>query len=358
MRPRGGESLLTRRDFLTLGTAVVASAVTGLGAASLLPLPRAGASAPTPLPVPAPTPSPAAAAPSPAAAAPMAAVPPAKPVTVALLSDPHTQATYSDVARLVNPKLVKALTDLQPLTPDLWLVNGDLAEDGVQAQYAAFKEITGKVVPPGKLLVTTGNHDFYDFKVSDADSLRRFREMFGLPQVYSSRVVSGVHLVTLADEARKNAPDSGHPDWAWLSPEQLHWFEQVLAENRQRFTAVFLHQPLQNTVAASVGANPMGGSGQAKELRAILAKNPQAKLWFSGHTHRRIDADGQVVHDGGTAFVALGSTAYLAGAGGGKDYSASQSRVLEIYPDRVVVRARDHTAGQWLDHLQVTLPLV
>ena len=353
--------MLPGRHFLPVGGGVGAAATAGRGGASLLSgALLEGATGSTPAP-PAATPTAAPAAPQPA---PQPAPPPVKPVTVALLSDTHIQAANSDVAKLVNPKLERALADLQALKPDLWLNNGDVTEDGILAQYGAFKDLISKAIPVDQLLVTTGNHDFYDFAIDDAASLRRFREVFGLPQHYTSKVVDGVHLVLLADEMRKGAPKTGLPDWAWITPEQLRWFEQVLADHRDRFTAVFLHQPLQNTVAGTTGTSPFGGTGQAQELRDILGRNPQVKLWFSGHTHRRVDLENQVSKQGHTTFVALGSTAYLLGAppgggsGGGKDYTASQSRVMEIYPDRVVIRARDHVAKQWLDNLTVTVARV
>ncbi|HWI64302.1 MAG TPA: metallophosphoesterase, partial [Symbiobacteriaceae bacterium] len=231
-----------------------------------------------------------------------------RPFRVALLSDPHTVESDSMLAVAVNGKLSRAVADYKPIRPDLWVVNGDIADTGKSAQLDAFKKIMAGVTPLEQLLVNTGNHDFYDKEASDAEELRRFREAFGLSAPYSSRVAGGIHIVMLADEQYKTAP--GAREWAWLTAEQLRWFEQVLAEHRDKFTIVCLHQPLQDTVVWSYGGNDFAGCGQLKELRAITKKNPQVKLWFSGHTHMGAEVAGNAARRDGITYVGLGSTFY------------------------------------------------
>lgn len=322
----------TRRRFLTLaGSALVATAAASLGWQRLL-RPMASTSAP-----PAEDGAP-------------------SPLVVALLSDPHTQGPNNPSYTAVNGKLEEAVADLLSAKPHVWLCNGDVTDRGYAEEYDQFKQIVGKHAKPGRLLVTTGNHTFYDQKASDAEALRRFCEAFGQNTPYSSHLLEGVHFVMLADEQWNSAPYNR--EWAWLSPEQLHWFEQVLAEHRDAFTVVCLHQPVQETVLWSHGGNDFGGTGQAEELRAILAQNPQVRLWLSGHTHQRLDQNGQRVQQGQTTFVSLGSTFYFFDGPNGlnKDFGASQSRVMEIWPDKVVIKARDHVAKAWMDDLEFSLP--
>lgn len=282
------------------------------------------------------------------------------PFTIALLSDTHTRGPSSSTFGAVTGKIVKAVADLKPFKPDAWLCNGDVTDGGRPEEYEAFKQIVGKQAKPGRLLVTTGNHEFYDEDASDEEVLRRFQEAFDQKTPYSDHVLEGIHFVMLADEQWKTAPYNR--EWAWLSAEQLRWFEQVLAEHREKLTAVFMHQPLQNTVVWSHSGNSFGGTGQAKELRAILQRNPQIRLWFSGHTHQRLEAPGQAVKQGKTTFICLGSTFYQIvksddnADGYRKDTSKSQSRVMEIWPDQLVIKARDHVEQRWLDDLQITIP--
>lgn len=290
-----------------------------------------------------------------------------RPFRIALLSDPHTVAVSSSLAGAVNGKLSDAIADYKVLRPDLWLVNGDLTDRGLPGEWSALKKIMGTVAQPERLLVNTGNHEFYDPDATDQEALDRFMQAFGLPTPYTSRVAGGVHIVMLADERYKTAP--GSREWAWLTPEQVAWFERVLAEHREKDTIVCLHQPLQDTVIWSHSGNSFAGCGQVKELRAILEQNPQVRLWFSGHTHMGAEIPGNAVKQGGVTYVGLGSTfyqfvkSYAAEDQGGwpsyggfkKDLSANQSRMLEVWPDRLVVRARDHLRHTWMEEHQLVL---
>jgi 3',5'-cyclic AMP phosphodiesterase CpdA len=271
-----------------------------------------------------------------------------------MLSDTHCQDITNLAATPSNGKLMKAVADFKPFKPDLWLCNGDVSDDGLPGQFAAFKKILSTVAKADQVMVTTGNHEFYDKATPDDVALARFREAFGLQHPYNNRVVSGIHMVMLADEKWKTAPKN--PDWAWLTPEQLQWFDQVLQEHRDEFTVVCLHQPLQETVTWSHGGNDFGGCGQAAELRAILKRHPQVKLWFSGHTHQLVELQGQTVKQGAVTFAALGSTFYLFDkTGSTKNLDASESRMLEVWPDRVVLRSRDHVAQAWIDGQDLTI---
>lgn len=286
-------------------------------------------------------------------------------LTVALLSDPHTVAQDAPYAGGINGKLADAVADYKPMKPDLWLVNGDITDRGKPAEYAEFKRLMTKGSKETQWLVNTGNHDFYDPDASDEEELRRFMDAFGLKTPYSNRVVGDLHIVMLATEQWKTAP--GPKEWAWLTPRQLEWFGQVLTEHSDKWTMVCLHQPLQESVFWSHGSsNTFAGCGQAAELRALLRQNPQVKLWLSGHTHMGAEIEGNVVQQQGVTFMGLGSTFYqfvpsqapedLASFGGfKKDLSSNQSRWLEFWPDKVVIRARDHAQKAWMDQYQVEL---
>ena len=295
---------------------------------------------------------------------------PARPdkasLVIALLSDTHVQdPAGAPAAAGVNGKLGNALADLTSLRPDLYLFNGDVSDNGLPGEYAAFHDVVRQAVPDAALAVTTGNHEFYDSSLSDQEVLSRFCEQFGYDRPYSSLVLGDVHLVLLADEMRGRAPRN--PEWAWLGQEQVRWFRRVLKEHRHLDTVVCLHQSLPDTVAWSYGNNSFNGCGQATELRGILRENPQVKLWLSGHTHLPLETEGQVHQDGGVTFAALGSTFYQFKLAEGtdpsrprggwtKDFAASQNRVLEVYPERLILRAWDHRRRAWLEDLTVEVP--
>ncbi len=263
------------------------------------------------------------------------------------------RSASSPLALTVNSKLSQAVADLRRFQPHLWVCNGDLSDHGYAEEHAAFKEIMATAAQRDRILVNTGNHEFYDREASDAEALARFRRAYGQTQVYSSHIFGGAHIVMLGDEQWKGAPHD--PDWAWLSSAQLRWFDQVLARHREKPTAVFLHQPMPNTVRGSTGEGAI--VAQAKELRGILEANPQVRLWFSGHTHYPLDLKGQIVTRGRVTYIALGSTFYLIRPAG-NDTEASQSRLMEIYPDKVVVKARDHARRAWLTPVEATIDLL
>lgn len=329
---------MNRRRFLTTSATIIAAMAAGC--ARLAPQKDAAAAPPA---APAPSPLPSGGAPS-----------VERPIRVAVLSDPHLQP---DDSAAINQKLVKAAQDYKSMAPDLWLVNGDIADHGVSAELEAFKRIMGKIAPADRVLATTGNHEFYDMETTDDVSVARWKQAFGVQELYTSRVFGGVHFVMLADEQWKTAPYN--KDWCWITPAQIAWFDRVLTLHRDRFTVVCMHQSLNETVSGSQGEKAFGGTNMAKEIYAILGRNPQVKLWFSGHTHRKLEVAGQVVEKNGVTFMNAGSTAYLVGpkpgGGTGRDADASQSRMLEIYPDRVRIMVRDHTAGSWMDPLELTV---
>lgn len=319
---------MRRREFLAAAAATATAVLTGCTAAPTTPAPtpEAGESGP-------------------------------RPVRVLLLSDPHTQEGRHS---LTAAKLRDALDEYKALKPDLLIVNGDVTDRGYVAEYETFFEsVRSSLGAKLPIAITTGNHEFYDKEASDETELARFLAASGQKTPYSALKVAGVHFVLLATEMWKTAPKN--PEWSWLTPAQLEWFEQTLAANRDIFTIVLLHQPLQDTVIWSHGGNDFGGSGQVKELKAILAKNPQVKLWLSGHTHQRIEAESNTAQIGETRFLSLGSTAYQIyldanGQAKDRDWEASQSRLLEIWPDRIELKSRDHQAKQWLDQVALTLP--
>lgn len=309
------------------------------------------------------------AAPKPGAEVPPPPAAPAEPqpVRIALLSDPHTQEAGAAAAGAINGKLADAVADYLPLRPNYWLVCGDVADHGYPGEFQAFRKVMAAAARPEQLLVTTGNHEFYDQSASDEEAVGRFTAAFGLAQPYSNRVIEGIHFIMLADEQWKTAPYN--PDWAWLSHQQLSWFEAVLAEHREKFTVVSLHQPLQETVLWSHGGNGFAGVGQSERIREILSANPQIRLWLSGHTHQLMEAPGQVAREGAVTFVALPSTYYQfvpsqaeedqggwpSSGGFTKDAGSNQSRLLEIWPDQLVLKARDHQRKVWLQEHEIVL---
>jgi 3',5'-cyclic AMP phosphodiesterase CpdA len=248
-----------------------------------------------------------------------------------VMSDLHFMA-YKDPERPVEwvPFLRQEIAYIRSLRPDFIVCNGDLT-NGKERDYrlamAAFREC------PMPVYYTMGNHEYYgcyeDPGVTAEAAQRRFLEQTGMPSIFYEKVFMGIPFLFMSTE--NYTPDSN--DAAWLSDNQLNWLDERLAASEGRPAFVFLHQPVNDTVAGSVNT-----CRESERLSDILARHPGVLL-FSGHTHCRMDREDQIVRRNGTVFV-----------GGGCMYEeVPQSRWVDVYPDRAVLRLLCHREHRILE---------
>lgn len=257
----------------------------------------------------------------------------------AVLSDLHFMA-YKEPEVPVEwvPFLREAIAEIAATGPRFIVCNGDLT-NGKERDYrlamAAFEAC------PMPVYYTMGNHEYYgrfeEEGFTSAMAQERFLRWTGMPSIFYEREVESFRFLFLSTE--HYTPDSNEA--AWLSDAQLGWLEARLAAapgNRPAF--VFLHHPVNGTVAGSDNT-----CRESEQLLAILARQPHVVL-FSGHTHCRMDRDDQIVRRGVSVFV-----------GGGCLYEETpQSRWVDVYPDRIVLRLWDHRERQWLDAFRTEVP--
>ncbi|WP_434748813.1 metallophosphoesterase family protein [Paenibacillus amylolyticus] len=110
--------------------------------------------------------------------------------------------------------------------------------------------------------------------------LNDFEAAKGMKGSYHDHWIDGYHYIFLGTE-------QPHPKDCEMSSEQA-------ALDRPIF--LFIHQPLMDTVAGSLQTRY--GVNQDAELKAVLAKYPQAIL-FSGHTHWQLQAPYTMYHGAG-----------------------------------------------------------
>lgn len=249
----------------------------------------------------------------------------------------------------------RAIADANGLGCELAILNGDLTHQGAAAEYTQLQNCLGALDMPWE--GTTGNHEFLG---NDGEAVlrQRFLDLFHYgATTYGSHIRNGVLLVRVCTElANANA--------GYMRTAQLDWLSALLAAHPDRTTVIFMHQPLQGSVAKSdLFPNFLE---QTPELRGILSGNPQVKLILNGHTHQRMTDAQQWVQDSSGVWVAGGaSTAYRREYTAQntwdtsiKRYDLEESPVLEIYPDRMVVRGRRHQAGAqgWVSDQTLTGP--
>jgi Icc protein len=256
-----------------------------------------------------------------------------------VFSDVHVMASNDPWQKMAAQKWIRALEDLRPYLPDFMVVNGDLT-NGKEGDYRLFKQIV-QTYAPWPVYATMGNHEYYEIftnpNITDQELRWRFDNFFQLDKPYYDRYIHGYHFIFLAPEAFK-AHYKQLADGAYISPEQLAWFRQTLAKD-EGLTFVFLHQPLDGTVTQS---DP-GSVQQSREIREILREHKGPVIWFSGHTHATMLQPGQIRQIGNVLFVGGSSTFTI-----DNSLDKSESRMVEVYRDRLVFWVRDHVARKWV----------
>ncbi|MBJ6362149.1 metallophosphoesterase family protein [Paenibacillus sp. GCM10012307] len=228
---------------------------------------------------------------------------------------------------------------------------GDITDHGHPEEYMELHRIIAenKEGLPN-IRFTLGNHD-----VGLGDWQARSSLYFkncGTNSPYHDHWIDGYHFIFLGTEKGLRL----HCD---LSPVQLQWLEEKLAEQASAHQPIFLflHQPLLNTVAGSMEEQEWYGVVQDEELRQILSRYPQAIL-FTGHTHWELEAKA-IMFEGGdhmaTCFNAA-STAYL-WTDEDEHKDGSQGFYVDVYEDRVLVKGRDFAEGKWIEAAQFVVPL-
>lgn len=157
---------------------------------------------------------------------------------------------------------------------DAVIATGDLADSGRDDEYLVFREAMADL--PAPLYVLPGNHD-------DRAALRRaFPEAAYLPAgdgPLDYAVEIGALLAVALDTT---IPGETH---GALTPAQLDWLEDALANRATQPTVVFLHHPPFQTGVALM--DPLGLRNGAA-LLARLRAHPQVRLVASGHVHRMV----------------------------------------------------------------------
>lgn len=276
-----------------------------------------------------------------------------------VLSDLHIMT--SDTASQLL--LRQALVDHHELRPDskLLVLNGDLT-NGSEGDYRSLMALLSRQ-PHAPVHATMGNHDYYgvwhkpDGKMdytkmnpswSSTKAVALFDRIWGYDKPYHELVVDGYRFLFLSGEAYRDVDASINED-AFLSPAQLSWLRERLtdagAADASKPVFVFLHQPLPRTLD---GTDLELGVVQHQELRALLDAHPNVIL-FSGHTHWNIETTNQVKQ---LKFLAA-SSASIRQVWSAKNEpetrSLSQSLVVDVYPDRVVILRREHTEKRWIE---------
>ncbi|PER28952.1 MULTISPECIES: LamG-like jellyroll fold domain-containing protein [Bacillus] len=230
------------------------------------------------------------------------------------MSDTHTN----------TGKTVKAVTDAKNNNASAIVLNGDITERGDSGEYDTIKNAINSVKDHPPVYYTIGNHE-YDWQSDYNVAKNRFLEKAEIPEkkVYYHREIQDYDFIFLGYDTKPSY-------YAYMSDEQLAWFESTLAANAEpdKPIFVFMHEPIHQTVSKSYSSNGYyQRNAQEQEFRKILEKYPQVVL-TTGHLHDDIKIQGNMYAN---KFTALRDGAVL----------NNQALMFDVYKDKVRIKGRD-----------------
>ncbi len=237
------------------------------------------------------------------------------------------------------PQIRASLEDIASLEPDWLVINGDLTNGKERDYRLAMRTI--EETCPFPVYFTMGNHEYYGYYEDESFSIELARERFlkytGQQSISYYRDAANARFIFMSTE--NYSPDL--KDAGWISEDRQAWLQALLDGAAKKIAGpiiIFFHQPVNDTVAESQGTFV-----QSDAITQILRKHERV-VWFSGHTHCRMDRPDQIADRGATLFV----------GGGCVGDKSPQSRFVTLYDDRIDLRIRDHKSRSWLEAYDFT----
>lgn len=193
---------------------------------------------------------------------------------IAQISDPHITISgtlrenkYATVSRL--QEAVGHILKL-PTLPDIVLVTGDCADNGLPEEYQLVQQCLAPLTMPVYLI--PGNHD----------NRQNLRQTFG--EQGSRHHAEFIQYVVETESLRLLALDTLHEGHGGgqLCPERLDWLTARLAESPEKPTILFQHHP---PFLTGVSVLDSAGFEGLVAFREIVAGQPQIEQIVAGHIH-------------------------------------------------------------------------
>jgi len=204
-------------------------------------------------------------------------------------------------------------------------------------------------LPRENTLMAVGNHETYythDYHKDVGKFLRNYSWYTGEThdKSYFAKDINGYRYIVLGTQS--TVSDEGD-----LTPAQNAWLDAQLAEATQNGKPVFVfnHQPFPNTHGYYY--EPQGVIGeQYQAIYNTLAKYDNI-FFFSGHLHWGWNAS--------RSFQTTPEGVHLLNLPSfGKELDQGQGVQVEVYNDRVLLRARNFARGAWMEDFVFDVPLV
>lgn len=252
---------------------------------------------------------------------------------------------------------------------DLLVCAGDLTDHGYAEEWSMLEKSFAKYSPAKEIILAQGNHDTW----TEDEGYDLARDLFieynekitgrKTEHEYYSTKVNGYPFVVLASETDRTAAYISDAQLAWLAAEM----EAAAKDNLPIF--VVCHWPLNQThgLPETWGDDDMepddGGIGDQSAAVEEILKKYNNVFMITGHIHSGFSKESQekingyvsVESDGSFHSINLPSYMYMTIRGRIANGTGYQ---LEVYDDRVEVRARSYSAGVWYTDYNTSIPLV
>lgn len=264
--------------------------------------------------------------------------------------------------------------------PAFCVAPGDIVDTGAIENYKLAKHDLAAQLGNIPFYPGIGNHEFHAEHAEDSKhTAAEFSTFWEKPVRYSWTHGDVICIMIDHPDPYQFGKDREYP-LVILSDETLSFLDSTLAENREHRAIIFAHCPLRDTVLDrdpelnldNDSQDPFFYVENSDEVRSILARHSNAKLYISGHTHSGWGSPNLVktetLGDHPLTHVNLMSPWYT-GVHRGPRLSPDRLS-LEYYPDEpdvlatfafrlyhnsALIGARDHRTRQWLATWHVPL---
>lgn len=198
---------------------------------------------------------------------------------IAQISDIHIagwgKKTYNIAPMAENlERSVDHINQLNP-TPDVVIVTGDIAMEGLEEEVERAAKILDKLDMP--YYVVPGNHD----KISTLWTVMGGKACPAMPDGFINFVVDDYDVRLIGVDS--TVP--GEPGGA-ICEKRAAWLDARLAEDTEKPTAIFMHHP---PVKCGVLETDEDGFEGADRLAAVIEKYTNIERLICGHIHLQVN---------------------------------------------------------------------
>ncbi len=285
---------------------------------------------------------------------------------IVVASDVHFPSKFFSKNKPVKGELMvrhknQAVEDINSWQDvDLVAFTGDMiAKSGTEKAYQESAAFAMQIKKPKVFM--TGNHEYFyassyntkkkSWRAKPEESKREFQyfhKYFETPQLYKAQRLGKYLLIFLSPDN----PAARYP--TEMSSAELNWLKKTLAENKKCPTIIFFHGPLKGTLISYTPKvnGPQYIAQPWEKIDAIIAANPQIKIWASGHTHT--SPRNPSFHNKLNWYRGKVLDVHNPSWEGKQVWTNS----LYLYPDRIVVKTYDHKEHKFIDRFTREIKIV